>query len=251
MDDLQLEIRRALEWIHHDRKEYSAQEVRRGWERLAEARLQLQQAMTYRRMADRQPSCIDEKRALEAAKRRLQVAQEKVEAVRHWSQAIERAVNEYHGGCTQFTSWLEGDLPKALAALDRMTEALESYVAMATSEESAAPEETVEAAAPPAVSRIGRSTRPGGRPAARCHGADSMKTWDLTAGAARLELALQVAASNQPGGVRVLARRHQPPLSGDLHRCPWSRELRTLLDGLGRLAQVLSAAEHQCRDPEP
>jgi hypothetical protein len=146
LDDLQLEIRRALEWIHHDRKEYWAQEVRRGWERLASARLQLQQAMTYRRVADRQPSCIDEKRAVEAAKRRLELARQKVETVRHWSLAIERAVNEYRGGCTQFTSWLEGDLPKSLAVLDRMTEALESYVATPTPAESAAPEET---AAPP------------------------------------------------------------------------------------------------------
>ena len=52
-----------------------------GW---PQARLQFQQAMTYRRIADRHPSCIDEKRAVEAAKRRLQLAQEKVETVRHW-----------------------------------------------------------------------------------------------------------------------------------------------------------------------
>ena len=64
---------------------------------------------------------------------------------------IEQAVNEYRGGSTQFTSWLEGDLPKALAALDRMTEALQSYLAMATPGESAAPEEVAESAAPPAV----------------------------------------------------------------------------------------------------
>ena len=51
--------------------------------------------MTYRRVADHQPTCIDEKRPLEAAKRRLQIAQEKVEAVRHWSRAIDRAVDEY------------------------------------------------------------------------------------------------------------------------------------------------------------
>ena len=73
LDDLQLEIQRGLQWIHHDRKEYWSAEVRRGEERVTQCRLQLQQAMTYRRVADHQPTCIDEKRALAAAKRRLQI----------------------------------------------------------------------------------------------------------------------------------------------------------------------------------
>ena len=30
MDDLETELRRALEWIHHDRKEYWSQELHRA-----------------------------------------------------------------------------------------------------------------------------------------------------------------------------------------------------------------------------
>ena len=45
VDDLESEVRRALEWIHHDRKEYWAQELRRAEEALNQASLQLQQAM--------------------------------------------------------------------------------------------------------------------------------------------------------------------------------------------------------------
>ena len=97
LDDLQMEIQRGLQWIHHDCKEYWSVEVRRGTERVTAARLHLQQAMMYRRVADHQPTCIDEKRALAAAKRRLQIAQEKVEAVRHWARVIDRAVDEYRG----------------------------------------------------------------------------------------------------------------------------------------------------------
>jgi hypothetical protein len=139
LDDLQLEVRRALQWIQHDRKEYWAQEVRRGWERVAEARVQLQQCLTFRRVADQRPSCIDEKRALEVANRRLRTAQEKVETVRHWALAVERAVNEYRGSCSQFSSWLDADFPKALAALEHMTEALEAYVAAPAGQAAAPP----------------------------------------------------------------------------------------------------------------
>ena len=90
-------------------------EVRRGGEQVNQCRLQLQQAMTYRRVADHQPTCIDEKRALAAAKRRLQVAQEKLEAVRHWSRVIDRAVDEYRAGRAPLAAFLDGDLPRALA----------------------------------------------------------------------------------------------------------------------------------------
>ena len=130
LDDLEMEIRRALEWILDDRREFWTHEVRRGWERLTEARVQLQQARTFRRVGDHDPSCIDEKKAVERAKRRLDIAQEKVEAVRHWAHAIERVVNEYRASRAQLIGWLDTDAPRALAALKRMAAALEAYVAM-------------------------------------------------------------------------------------------------------------------------
>lgn len=128
LEELDMEVRRALEWIHHDRHDHWNHEVRRGWERVTESRIELQQAMTARRIGDRDPSCVDEKKALERAKRRLDVAQEKVEAVRHWTHSIDHAVTEYHGSRAQLSGWLDAEVPKALAALRRMTAALETYV---------------------------------------------------------------------------------------------------------------------------
>ena len=128
-DELQMEMRRAAEWIHHDRKEYWARELRRAYDRLADAKVQLQQAKTYRRIGDRAPSCIDEKKAVEAASRRLRLVEEKVEAVRRWERVIERNIDECRGALTQFSGTVQLDLTKGLAALDRMTESLETYVA--------------------------------------------------------------------------------------------------------------------------
>lgn len=130
LDELDMEIRRALEWILHDRKEYWADEVRRGGQRVTEARIQLQQAQMSRRIADHEPSCFDEKKLLERSKRRLEVALAKVEVVRHWAGVIEHAVNEYRASRGQLTGWLDADVPRGLAALARITEALESYVAV-------------------------------------------------------------------------------------------------------------------------
>ena len=127
---LDMEIRRALEWIHHDRHDHWKHEVQRGWQRITEARLQLQQAMTARRIDDHTPDCIDEKKALARAKRRLEIAQEKVEVVRHCTRTIDHAVDEYRGARTALSGWLESEAPKALAALGRMMDNLEDYLAL-------------------------------------------------------------------------------------------------------------------------
>jgi hypothetical protein len=124
-----MEIRRAVEWIQHDRRDHWTHEVRRGYERVSEARVQLQQAKTFRRIGNDDPSCLDEKKALERSKRRLDTAEEKVAAVRHWCHVIEHAVHAYRGTRGQVTGWLDADYPKAIAVLKRMMAALEQYVA--------------------------------------------------------------------------------------------------------------------------
>jgi hypothetical protein len=130
LESLDMEVRRALEWIHDDRHEHWNHEVRRGWEQITAARVQLQQAMTARRIDDHDPACIDEKKALARAKQRLEIAQQKVEAVRHCIRAIDQGVNEYRGARTPLAGWLESEAPKALATLRRMMDNLEGYLAL-------------------------------------------------------------------------------------------------------------------------
>lgn len=139
IDDLNAEIRRALEWIHHDRKEYWTQQLRRSNEQMAEARLQWQQARVSRRIEGHEPACIDEQRAFEKAKRRVEMVDEKVRAVQHWQRAIEQAIDELQPSRTQFTIWLDSDLPKAVAALNRMSESLGNYVSLGTPEDAGIP----------------------------------------------------------------------------------------------------------------
>jgi hypothetical protein len=130
MDDLDIELHRALEWIHHDRKEYWARELRSSQDRVAEARVQLLQAQTARRVGDFRPSCVDEQKALERAKRRMATAEQKIVAVRRCATAIERAVNDCQRARNQFQAWLESDVDKAITALNRMSDSLDHYVAL-------------------------------------------------------------------------------------------------------------------------
>lgn len=132
---LGMEVSRALEWIHHERKEYWKQQVRRRDDKVAEARGDLARCMTYR-STDERPSCHDEKIAVEKAKRRLRVAEEKVQVVRHWSRVVDHEVHEFRGNINHLSHWLQVDHPQSVAALERMMSALSAYVGLQSSVQS-------------------------------------------------------------------------------------------------------------------
>jgi hypothetical protein len=159
-DDVASEVRRALEWIHHDRKDYWTTELRRAEDALSQARVQLQQAMAVRRLADRAPSCDDEKRAVERAKRRAETARRKLAAVHHWSITLERAADDFRRSHMQFASWIDIDVSRAVATLNKMSESLVTYVSMKPPDEEM-PDEAEEPAESPAAA--GEAATPGGQ----------------------------------------------------------------------------------------
>jgi hypothetical protein len=130
LTDLDIEKRRAGDYIRIDRRKFWAAEVHRGWDRLAEAKAWLEQRQTLGKVAGHEPSCIEEKRAVQAAKRRLEIAREKTDRVRKWSQTLNRAEADYEGSLGQLTRWLEAELPVALAQLERIAQTLERYLAI-------------------------------------------------------------------------------------------------------------------------
>jgi len=126
--DLDLELRRASQWIEQDRPRYWEAEVRRGWEAVARARRELEQARLIHRIEEAPSSCIDQKKALQRAQQRLDLAMEKQRLVRQWAYRTAKQAEEYRGQVGPLAEWLGAEYPRALAALRRMTRALESYV---------------------------------------------------------------------------------------------------------------------------
>ena len=158
LTSLDMEVRRALEWIHQERKEYWKQQVRRRQDKVAEARGDLERCMTYR-STDEQPSCHEEKIALEKAKRRLRVAEEKVRIVRHWARVLDHEVHEFRGSMNQLAHWLQVDHPQSVAALERMMSALSAYVGLESSVQSVADGGPMSRASEPADATSGESER--------------------------------------------------------------------------------------------
>ena len=139
--DLEMEVYRAVQWIRHDQKEYWTEQIRRAEAEVAEARINLERRRMFR-VGDRRPSCEEEKAALEAAQRKLRIAQQKREAVRRWGQLLERELTDYRGGIAPLAAWLQTDLPKGLALLKRLGKALDSYVHAESTEEAGLPPES-------------------------------------------------------------------------------------------------------------
>lgn len=130
VDELELQARRVAGWMHHDRKDYWTREMRRSEDAVAAARVQLIQARAVRRVGDREPACVDERKALARAQHRLDVALRKVEAVGRHTRAVDHAVDVFQRTRVQFLAWLEGDLEQADATLSRMSASLESYISL-------------------------------------------------------------------------------------------------------------------------
>ncbi|MBN1588380.1 MAG: hypothetical protein JW888_02590 [Pirellulales bacterium] len=130
LDELGINVCRAVEWINVDRKEHWAHEVRRGWEHVSESRVELEKALTYRRVADQTPDCRQEKAMLERAKRRAEMAEETNRSLPQWAHRVEHAAKELTASKNALNDWLHGELPRALSLLKQMTTALEAYAAV-------------------------------------------------------------------------------------------------------------------------
>ena len=137
--DLEMEVRRAKQWFQQDRREFWRQQVRTSEDQVAEARVALERCLMFTTIPGERRSCVDERKALEKAQRRLRIAQEKVEQVRHWSRVVEQELLDFKGSMNLLAGWLLGDLPRAVATLDRMTVALEEYVALQSTVETPPP----------------------------------------------------------------------------------------------------------------
>lgn len=128
---LVLEVRRAVDWLENDRVRYWAEQYRRASEALAEARNELERRqLTYG--SEEAPSCFEQKKAVELAKRRLRVCEEKRKAVQRWIRTVHSEMHEFEGQVARLNEVTDMDLPRSVAALERMLVALDKYIQAST-----------------------------------------------------------------------------------------------------------------------
>ena len=124
---LTLESRKAIQWLQQDRARYWPEQARKAHEWVTQARNDLDRCQLHYG-SESTPSCIDQKKTLDRAKRRLKYCEEKVKAVKRWINAVRQELDDFYGELAKMTNWLETDLPRGAAALERMLRALDKYV---------------------------------------------------------------------------------------------------------------------------
>jgi hypothetical protein len=129
IDMMLMELHRAIDWIEHDRPAYWQNETRKAFELVASTRTALNTCL-MRTVAGHRSSCIEEKQAHAAAKRRLQHCQEQLDRIRRWAIKIRHEVDEFRSRLSVLRRRLDGDLPKSILLLDRMAMSLEAYAGL-------------------------------------------------------------------------------------------------------------------------
>jgi len=125
------EIRRTVQWLQQDRPFYWQEQIKRRRERVASAKADLFR-LKLQKTPEHHPSLAEPKERLRLAEAALLDAERRLIAVRKWQPALQQAVLEYHGSVQRLKDLSAADVPRAIALLSRVVEALEAYLAEPT-----------------------------------------------------------------------------------------------------------------------
>ncbi len=127
---LETEKYQAIQWLEYDMPSHWKKQVRIRYEEISEARNRLRSCQMRGAIGDKKPSCIEEKKDLEIAKKRQEFAQEMIHVVRKWAIKVHKEADEFTGRVGRCKTVIDNDVTDGIVLLKRMVEALERYLSM-------------------------------------------------------------------------------------------------------------------------
>jgi hypothetical protein len=121
------EVMRTQMWIDSHQPSYWIREIRKGEEKLNQAKSELFRATISQPDNPRGPT--DQVRLVRKRKAEIEFAKKKLEQTKRWSRLFERSTNEYRGAMAPLSSALDGIAQKAVVMIERSIATLESYLA--------------------------------------------------------------------------------------------------------------------------
>ncbi len=128
LDSADSEVERMHRWVSQEQAAFWQSEVRRREDAVVKARSDLARAEAQKQMG--KPSTLDERKALDRAKRAVEEAREKRATVARWTRILDREMQMYRGQVQPLRTHLEGPVQRALMLLARYSQNLEDYVAL-------------------------------------------------------------------------------------------------------------------------
>ena len=126
LSTIALEVRRAFDWIEEEAKAWQ-REAKEAEDDVIRAKAELNQRRN-KDFTGRYPDTSVQEENLARAKARLQFAEDQIEVCRAWAARLPKMVSEeYDGTARRFGTFLEMDLPAAIAHLNARIESLHRY----------------------------------------------------------------------------------------------------------------------------
>jgi len=126
LEILTSELRRALDWLEHERPAYWKEQNRIAGDNMHQAKRALERCLAYP-VGDERPSCREERANLRKTQVRMEQCREKSERVRYWNRQLHHELLEYKGRIGSLQRILEIELPTARAELQQIVRRLDAY----------------------------------------------------------------------------------------------------------------------------
>jgi len=127
---VQMESRRVVDWLLFEAPSYWERALRAAEKDLANAKADLFRIQLQRSSGNRVDD-IEQKKAVERAKHRIEEASEKLKSVQHWGRVAQRAHQEYEGRARRLADLVEGDPPPSVLFMEKVLETLDAYLQVA------------------------------------------------------------------------------------------------------------------------
>ena len=128
LEEAEGDVERTQLWLENDRRDAWTKRIRKAQDEVVICKSALFRKQEIKATPEARPSVVDEKKALDRARRRLELAEEKLKATKRWSIELPRQAIVFKGALSPMHTLLDRDLPRANAMLKRMTEHLEAYL---------------------------------------------------------------------------------------------------------------------------
>jgi hypothetical protein len=130
LSEAESDIQRTLHWLEHESRVYWQGQIRRRTLALNLAKESLRAKISITRRDGTKPSAIEERKAVELAKAKLDHAVQKLERVKQYAKLFQREALTYRGAMQRFVNTVQVDAPDAAAHLDGLIDSLEQYIAL-------------------------------------------------------------------------------------------------------------------------
>jgi hypothetical protein len=129
LGDAESEVQRTQMWLENDQLMHWQSQIRKRMEVVSRAKEQLRMKKVFKDSTGSKASYVDEEKALAKATRMLEEAEQKLAATKSWARRFQKEAAAFKGAVQRMSTFVLADVPVATAKLDRMTAALQAYIA--------------------------------------------------------------------------------------------------------------------------